>query len=237
VIAPAITPGPTPSPTPTPERTSESGPTPASAGEGALAATTVQPVRTLVGVLMLTLLLGTVFNTFEMVRDREQRILHRLLVAPGGTVVYVAQHGLALALIALVQAMTGVAAIATAFGIDPAGALRLAVVILLFALTATALALAIAGWVNSLSEAALAAGFLILPLVMAGGGFWSSANMSRAAARLAYLLPTTWAMAAAEGVLDGAPLVSYSVHLLALGLFTAFLALLGPWKREDLGIR
>lgn len=209
-------------------------PDPSRSKEQSLAVTPVRPVRTLLGVLILTLLLCAVFNGFDIVRAREQHVLHRLLAAPGGTAVYVAQQGLALAFVAVAQAMVGTTAIAVAFRIDLPGALRLAVVASLFGLTAAALALAIAGRMKTLGRAAVAAGFLILPLVMAGGGFWSRDSLPPAVSRAAYFFPTTWAMATLEGVLDGAPLVSYSVNLLVLGFFTVLLALLGPWTREDL---
>ena len=209
-------------------------PDPPRSQELSLAVTPVRPVRTLLGVLILTLLLCAVFNGFDIVRAREQHVLHRLLAAPGGTAVYVAQQGLALAFVAVAQAMVGTTAIAVAFRIDLPGALRLAVVVSLFGLTAAALALAIAGRTKTLGGAAVAAGFLVMPLVMAGGAFWSRDSLPPAVSRAGYFFPTTWAIVTLEGVLDGAPLVSYSVNLLALGLFTVLLALLGPWTREDL---
>jgi ABC-2 type transport system permease protein len=181
--------------------------------------------------LVLFTFINTIVAGSILAIERREGITRRMLATPHGTGTILAGIGAAKLLFALLQSAIIVGVGAAAFGVswgDPVGA---ALLVVLFAVVATAVGLLVGATVSEPDQAQAAGVPIAIALGMLGGCMWPLEIVPPVMRVIGHLAPHAWAM---DGwialVFDGDGVGGIVPQLAALAGFAVVLGLLARWR-------
>ena len=201
---------------------------------GALTASDAAGVSQLIGMLTLTMLVTAMGTCIMFLKDVEDGTFHRTIAGPISLRRYMLETNAAFFGVTVLQAIAAALAVQTAVPqLHPTALLMVTATLVAFALVAVSFTLAVANAMKTVKRTAIAANFLIMPIVMLGGAFWPFDIMPDYLQRIGAFSPTRWTTSATASALSGASFADIVPQLGILLLFAIVFGLLGSWRRVD----
>jgi len=187
------------------------------------------------GLLAMSMMLLSTFSAINLIKDRENRTLFRVLASPISLKGYMLQNILSFLMVLVSQVAITLAIVRFVYGIylGPS-VLNLFLVMSVFALLCVAMGIALAAVARNARQASTIASLIVTPMSMLSGLFWPRSIMPEFLQVVGRYLPPTWVVEAANKVMLGRPISSASVELLILLGFILVFFLLGTWRRTDI---
>ena len=186
--------------------------------------------------VLFMLFLGSL-STYQILQDREKKVLHRILMAPITLRRYMLEYVLSFLIMALVQGTVLFVFMRYALGLElgpnPSATL---IMLLLFAPVAVAFSVALAGVSRTSRQASTLFTLIVIPMAMLSGIFWPRSMMPELLQQISYILPTTWVMEGLDKVTRGAALSEVTLEAGIILLFAVVLFLLGTWRKGELSV-
>lgn len=181
------------------------------------------------------LVLFTFINTIVVgsliALERKQGITRRMLATPHGTGTILAGLGASKFLFALLQSALIIAIGAVVFGVGWGDPWAATLLVVMFALVATAVGLLVGATVSSPEQAGAIGVPVAVGLGMLGGCMWPLEIVPPAMRTIGHLSPHAWAM---DGwialVFDGGGIADVAVDLAVLTAYAIVLGLLARWQ-------
>lgn len=187
-----------------------------------------------VGFLVMSMLFLSSLSTIYIVRDRQERTIMRVLLAPVTLRRYMVEAIASFLGISVVQVLLVVGVLWGVFGFSfGPNPLVVMSMLLTFCLVSVSLGVSITTYVPSVRAASTTASLLITPMCMLGGCFWPQAIMPEILQRLSLFVPTTWAVQGAQTALAGGTFMELQLEFALLLLFAVVFLLLGSWRKPD----
>ena len=201
---------------------------------GALAPGEAARVSQLIGILTFTMLVTAMGTSVMFLKDVETGTFHRTIAGPVSVRRYMVGTNGAFFSLTVLQAIAAALAIRVAVPqLSPRATLMTLAILVAFALVAVSFALAVANTMRTVRRTAIAANFLIMPMVMLGGAFWPFDIMPDYLQQIGAFSPTRWTTSATASALSGGAFVDIVPQLGILLLFAVVFELLGFWRQVD----
>lgn len=169
-----------------------------------------------------------VFSTMLLFEDKKCGVADRLHSSPVNRLTYFFQHLLSYLCLAAVQIVIMIVVIPllvdVQYGEDFMQKLKLFAICLLFAAACISIGITISVFSKNTVMANSLVSMVNVPMLMLGGCFWPASIMPEGVQKVAKIMPTTWFLSAARGILRNEDAQTYILQLL-LGGFSVLLLL------------
>lgn len=177
-----------------------------------------------IGFLVLSMVLLLTFSTTNILKDKVSGLYTRIKSGPITNTSYKIQIYLSYVFIAVFQLSIVFFIMMYALGMDIGDIfIPLFIVMLLFALCCVALGTFVTSISNNQIQASVLLNLINIPMCMLGGALWPIDIMPESLRNISVLFPTTWAMEAAEKIVEGQALSSLGLELSILAGITVLL--------------
>lgn len=194
-----------------------------------------QTTLTSIGFLIMCILLLSSFSANLILEDKKYNIYSRILSTPMKIKSYMLQNILSFIAIAALQIAAVLAVMKFVFNADLGPSVpTLFAALLVFGIVSVSIGVAISSLSRDIRQANTLSTFIITPACMLGGCFWPREVMPDVLKRIGEFVPTTWALNAAEGALNGSSIIGLSKELVILLLFALVFFLLASWRKTDI---
>lgn len=171
-----------------------------------------------------------VFSTMLLFEDKKCGVADRLYSTPISRMSYYFQHLISYMCLAAVQITIMILVIPRIvdvnYGADLPQALMLFMVCLLFAAACISMGIAISMFSKNTIMVNSLVSMINVPMLMLGGCFWPSSIMPESVQKVARIMPTTWFLKSARGVLLKENVETYILWIILLCGFTLLLLIL-----------
>ncbi len=187
------------------------------------------------GFIVMGMMYFSTFSANMILLDRENKTFYRILSSPVKIKRYMAENLLSFLFLSQVQILLLFSIMHFIFKMNLGPSIfNLYIVLLSYSLVCVAFGIALTALAKDSRQASSIASFLVTPMVMLGGGFWSREIMPQSLQNIGNFVPITWVLKAAEKVLYGDQLLAVGRELFILFLFAMTFFLLGTWKKTDI---
>ena len=179
-----------------------------------------------------------VFSTMLLFEDRKCGVSDRLQSSPLSRLTYFFQHLLSYLCLAALQIIIMIVVIPMVvnvqYGDNFSMKLKLFAVCLLFAAACISIGITISVFSKNTVMANSLISLVNVPMLMLGGCFWPASIMPEGVQKVGKVMPTTWFLKAARGVLWKDDAQTYLPWMLLLGGLTVLLLLLSCLKTANM---
>ncbi|MCG6795910.1 ABC transporter permease [Geobacillus sp. YHL] len=184
-----------------------------------------------IGYLVMIMLMSAGNLTEIIIKEKEERTYSRLLTTPIQARTYVLSNIVVNLLMMAAQIIVTIVAMKNIFHIDPNISMwQMALVLLLFSLSAIGLSLITVMFANSSASAGALQPLVTVPTCMLAGCFWPVELMPEFLQKAAYFIPQRWALDCLVKLQEGRSFGSLYWHLLILLAFALTFFLLAVYK-------
>jgi ABC-2 type transport system permease protein len=184
------------------------------------------------GFLIMSMLFLSSFSANILLEDKRNKTFYRVLTTPMTMKEYMLQNVLSFFLVMAIQIGAVITLMITVFKLDFGNSLLSIVLILtVFAIVCVSFGVALTSLAKDRAQASSLSSLLIVPMCMLGGCFWPRWIMPEFLQKIGNLVPTTWALKAAEKTLAGQSIIEIKWEIGILLLFALVFFLLGSWKK------
>lgn len=194
----------------------------------------VQTSFSQIGFLIMSILSLSTMATTLLLKDKESGMYNRIFASGVKPVNYIFQNIVSFIVISLIQAASILLIMKKFFNSDLGPSpIRLFVVLAVFSVVCVALGTAICNSSKDLKQANAFIALVVTPFSMLGGCFWPRDIMGQLLKNIGDFVPTTWAMEAANKMLNGGTLLDASKELGILMLFAALFFAIAIVRKVD----
>ncbi|KJE32264.1 ABC-2 type transporter family protein [Geobacillus kaustophilus] len=184
-----------------------------------------------IGYLVMIMLMSAGNLTEIIIKEKEERAYSRLLTTPIQARTYVLSNIVVNLLIMTAQITVTLVAMKNIFHIHPNIPMwQMALVLLLFSLSAIGLSLITVMFANSSASAGALQPLVTVPTCMLAGCFWPVELMPKFLQKAAYFMPQRWALDFLVKLQEGRSFGSLYLHMLILLAFALTFFLLAVYK-------
>lgn len=188
-----------------------------------------------IGFLVMSMLFLTTMATTLILKDKEDGVYNRIFSNGVTSGKYMFQCILSFIVVAVIQVASILLIMKKGFNSDLGPApVKLFVVLTVFAIVCVALGVAICNSSKDLKQANAIIALVSTPFCMLGGCFWPRDIMGGTMQKIGDFVPTTWAMEAANKILNGGSLMDASKEIGVMVLFIAIFFILSIVKKIDI---
>lgn len=186
------------------------------------------------GFLIMSMVFLSSFAATIIIEDKKTKIFNRLISTPLTMKSYMLQNILSFLAVSVVQIIGMFYVVIKVFKVDLGTSINsMFVLFVIFALVCVSLGVAISSVSNDIRQSNIWGNLVNLPICMLGGCLWPREVMPTSLINLSNFVPTTWALKAAEKILNGQSILSISNEIGILLLFTLVFFLLASWRKTD----
>lgn len=188
------------------------------------------------GFLIMCIIFLSSFATTLIIEDKKSGTYYRMFSTPIRIKSYMLQNILSFIVVALLQVGLILTIMMGVFKADLGPSpINVFAVMAVFALVAVAFGVVVSSLSKDSRQASTLSSLIITPMCMLGGCFWPREIMPSFLQKIGDFVPTTWALKAADKVLNGSSLIAVSKELLIMLLFAVVFFLLASWRKADVG--
>lgn len=187
------------------------------------------------GFLVMCIIFLSTFATTLIIEDKKSGTYYRMFSTPVKIKSYMLQNILSFIAVALLQVGLIITIMIGVFKADLGPSpINVFIVMAAFALVAVAFGVVISSLSKDSRQASTLSTLIITPMCMLGGCFWPREIMPSFLQKIGNFVPTTWALKAAEKVVNGSSLIASSKEMLIILLFAVVFFLLASWRKVDI---
>lgn len=188
-----------------------------------------------IGYLVMSMLFLATVATTLILKDKESGVYNRIFLSGVKPAGYMFQCTASFITIALIQAASILFIMKKFFNNDLGPSpIRIFVVLAVFSIVCVALGTAICNASKDLKQANAVIALVSTPFCMLGGCFWPRDLMDKTLQHIGDFVPTTWAMKAADKVLNGGTLIDASKEIGIMLIFVLLFYVISIVKKVDI---
>jgi len=195
----------------------------------------LQRTSTSMGFLVMSMLFFTSFGQMIILKDKETKIVFRILSAPITMRKYMIVNIISFFMVSVLQVtlIFGFLQYVIKANLGPYP-LYMYIVSLVFSLVCVSLGVAVTSISKDTRQSAVIMSLIISPMCMLAGCWWPKSFMPDTLLKIAKFVPPTWIMDAYDKLLHGSTLADVTKEILVMLGFTVVFFLLGTWKKTDI---